>query len=80
MLYLRGREVARDLAPVLVAEGYEVDPIVVYASEATPQFRPPVEQKLRQASIEAAILFSPGVRPTLLVSFGRRASITPAPA
>jgi uroporphyrinogen-III synthase len=59
VLYLRGREVARDLAPVLVAEGYEVDPIVVYASEATPQFRPPVEQKLRQASIEAAILFSP---------------------
>ena len=59
VLYLRGREVARDLAPTLAAEGYEVDPIVVYATEPTPQFRPPVEQKLRQASIEAAILFSP---------------------
>lgn len=59
VLYLRGREVAHDLAPALAAEGYDVDPIVVYATEPTLQFRPPVEQKLRQASIEAAILFSP---------------------
>jgi len=59
VLYLRGREVARDLAPALLAEGYEIDPIIVYATDPTPQFRPPVEQQLRQASIEAAILFSP---------------------
>lgn len=59
VIYLRGREVAHDMAPLLAADGYEVDPIVVYATEPTTQFRPPVEQQLRQTSIEAAILFSP---------------------
>lgn len=59
VLYLRGREVASDLAPPLTQSGYTVDPIVVYSADAVTQFRPPVEQQLRQASLEATILFSP---------------------
>lgn len=59
VLYLRGREVANDLAPQLSAEGFQIDPIVVYAMDSVPQFRPRAEQRLRQANIEAAVLFSP---------------------
>ncbi len=59
VIYLRGREVAQDLAQALSAEGYAIDPIVVYASDPAAQFRPQVEQQLRQASLEAALLFSP---------------------
>lgn len=59
VLYVRGREVATDLAPTLSTEGYEVDSITVYATEPTPELRPQVEQQLRQARLEATILFSP---------------------
>lgn len=59
VLYLRGREVAQDLAPALSQAGYAVEPVIVYSSEPVQQFRPAVERQLRQVSLEAAILFSP---------------------
>ena len=59
VLYLRGREVANDLAPGLTEAGFQVDPLIVYTTDPTPEFRPRVEQQLRQASLEAAVLFSP---------------------
>ncbi|MGE0152611.1 MAG: uroporphyrinogen-III synthase [Reyranellaceae bacterium] len=59
VLYLRGRDVAQDLAPALAADGYEIDPMVVYATEPVRQFRPPVERALKQANLDAAVLFSP---------------------
>lgn len=59
ILYLRARDVAQDLAPALAADGYDVDAIVAYATDPVRQFRPPVERGLKQASIEATVLFSP---------------------
>jgi uroporphyrinogen-III synthase len=59
ILYLRGREVAQDLEPLLTANGYTVDALVAYATEAVQKFRPRVEQQLRQVSLEACVLFSP---------------------
>lgn len=59
IIYLRARDVAQDLAPALAADGYDVDAIVAYATDPVRQFRPPVERGLKQASIEAAVLFSP---------------------
>ena len=59
IIYLRARDVAQDLAPALAAEGYGIDAVIAYATDPVRQFRPPVERGLKQASIEAAVLFSP---------------------
>ena len=59
ILYLRGEHVAHDLTQELAGAGLTVDPLVVYATRPVRQFRPPVEQSLKQANLDAAVLFSP---------------------
>jgi uroporphyrinogen-III synthase len=59
VLYLRGEHVAHDLTPDLAAAGFTVEPLVVYATQPVRQFRPPVAQALKQANLDATVLFSP---------------------
>jgi len=58
VLYVRGRDVAGDLAGELGAAGFTVEEIVAYAAESAAALRPRLDAALREASIDGVLLFS----------------------
>jgi len=58
LIYLRGRETARDLAGVLARDGLRVESVAIYAANAVQQFPAPAEAALRAGCIDGVLHFS----------------------
>jgi uroporphyrinogen-III synthase len=58
LLYLRGRQTARDLAGALARHGLDVDSVAIYQANAVPHFPAPAADALRAGMIDGVLHFS----------------------
>lgn len=58
LLYLAGDVQAGDLAALLVAEGFQVDTVVIYRTEARKRLTLPAEAALRSGAADGVLVFS----------------------
>lgn len=59
LLYVTGRDIARDLQAELQTEGFTVERRIVYAAETSDKLSPALTAKLRDDDMDGAVLLSP---------------------